>query len=346
MRSDWWAAIRDRDQRHRGSFVFAVTTTGIYCRPGCASRTPRQANIRLFATAPAAAQAGFRPCRRCHPDQIAAPDPATHAIARACALIRAAETAPKLAELAQSCGYTPAHFHRLFKRVTGVSPRQFAQAERAARAAALLPGAASVTDVIYAAGYASPGPFYATAARQLGMRPAEARRKGEGMAILYDIVGSALGPLLVAASPRGLCAISLGDDATALREGLLARFPNAKPAGHDAGFNALVGAVAALVAAPATPHDLPLDIRGTVFQCQVWQALRKIPPGHTASYSEIARAIGQPNAARAVGAACGANPLAVAIPCHRVVRADNGPSGYRWGKARKQALLASEREPE
>ncbi len=338
-------AVRERDAGAWADFVYAVRTTGVYCRAGCAARLPRPENMAFYPTAAAAEAAGFRPCRRCRPEQDKPAGRAVAAVRRACAMIRAAEVAPPLATLAAASGYSPTHFQRLFTRMTGLSPRRFAAAERARRMAGLLPGAGSVTEAIYAAGFNSAGRFYATAGRTLGMRPAQARQGGAGMDIMYTVTDSVLGPLLVAASPRGVCAISLGDDAAALTADLHRRFPRARLAEGDAAFHGLVASVVGLVEAPGAAHDLPLDIQGTAFQALVWNQLRAIPPGTTTTYGDIARAIGRPRAARAVGAACGANPVAVAIPCHRVVGRDGGETGYRWGAARKRALLAAEKTP-
>ena len=264
-------------------------------------------------------------------------------MARACRLIEAAETPPALADLAAAAGSSPSHFHRVFKQVTGVTPRAYAAARQAARAAEGLRQAATVTEAIYDAGYGAASRFYAAAPGRLGMTPTAYRRGGEGAAIRFAVGPCSLGHVLVAATDRGVCAILLGDEPDALLRDLQDRFPKAALTGGDRDFEALVAQVVGLVEAPGTAATLPLDIGGTAFQQRVWQALRAIPPGRTATYAEIAQAIGAPSAARAVALACGANRLAVAIPCHRVVRQDGSLSGYRWGVARKRTLLARER---
>lgn len=336
------AAVAARDAGFDGRFVYAVRSTGVYCRPSCPSRAARPENLSFHAGPAEAAAAGFRPCRRCRPDEPAQSRQQAEAMTRACRLIEAAETPPSLDALARASGLSPFHFHRTFKAVTGVTPKAYAQAHRAARAADSLADGKTVTESVYAAGYGAPSRFYAGAAERLGMSPAAYRRGGAGERILFAIGACALGRVLVAATERGICAILLGDDEAALRRDLEARFSKAEIVAGDADFAATVSAVVSLVEAPGAALDLPLDIGGTAFQQRVWQALRRIPAGTTATYAEIAEAIGAPAAVRAVAMACGANALAVAIPCHRVVRSDGALSGYRWGTARKAALLARE----
>ncbi|GAA0270790.1 Bifunctional transcriptional activator/DNA repair enzyme Ada [Methylorubrum aminovorans] len=336
------AAVAARDAGFDGRFVYAVRSTGVYCRPGCPSRAARPENLSFHAGPAQAREAGFRPCRRCRPDEPAPSERQSERITRACRLIEAAETPPSLDALAQASGLSPFHFHRVFKAVTGVTPKTYAQAHRAARAADSLAEGKSVTESVYAAGYGAPSRFYADGAERLGMSPSAYRKGGAGERIAFAVGPCALGQVLVAATGRGICAILLGDDEEALRRDLQARFPRAQIAEGAADFAATVGAVVRLVEMPGTAFDLPLDIGGTAFQQRVWQALRRIPAGTTATYAEIARAIGAPAAVRAVAMACGANALAVAIPCHRVVRSDGALSGYRWGTARKAALLARE----
>ncbi|WP_375465215.1 bifunctional DNA-binding transcriptional regulator/O6-methylguanine-DNA methyltransferase Ada [uncultured Methylobacterium sp.] len=337
-----WAALAARDASADGRFVYAVRSTGVYCRPSCPSRAARPENVAFHATCADAEAAGFRPCRRCRPNEASLGARRAEAVARACRLIEAAETVPALDALARAAGLSPFHFHRVFKGVTGVTPRAYAEARRAARVAAGLPRADSVTAALYEAGYSTASRFYAGAAGRLGMAPRAYRRGGSGETIRFAVGPCSLGAVLVAATARGVCAILLGDDPDALLRDLEDRFPNADLAGGDAGFEALVAQVVGLVEAPGRPVDLPLDIGGTAFQQRVWEALRKIPAGTTASYTDIARVLGVPGAVRAVARACGANALAVAIPCHRVVRADGALSGYRWGIARKRDLLARE----
>ncbi|MFD6319785.1 bifunctional DNA-binding transcriptional regulator/O6-methylguanine-DNA methyltransferase Ada [Methylorubrum populi] len=338
------SAVSARDARFDGRFVYAVRSTGVYCRPGCPSRAARPENLSFHADPAEAEAAGFRPCRRCRPDEPALSEQQAEKITRACRLIEAAETPPSLDALARAAGLSPFHFHRTFKAVTGVTPKAYAQAHRAGRAADSLAAGESVTGSLYAAGYGAPSRFYADGAERLGMSPSAYRKGGAGERIAFATAPCALGLVLVAATGRGICAILLGDEAEALRRDLAARFPRAEIAAGDENFAATVAEVVRLIEAPGAGFALPLDIGGTAFQQRVWQALRAIPAGATATYADIARAIGAPAAVRAVAMACGANALAVAIPCHRVVRSDGALSGYRWGTARKAALLAREGE--
>lgn len=335
-----WAAIAARDARADGAFWFGVVTTGIYCRPSCPARRPKRENLRYFDTADAAARAGFRPCKRCRPDE----DPRQR-FADICRWIEGCEEMPDLTAMAREAGMSPGHFHRAFRRALGLTPKQFADAVLARRIEAGLDGAASVTGAIYDAGFANAGAFYRTAGARLGMTPARRRRGGAGMSIRRAVAATSLGAMLVAATERGVCAILLGDDADELVRDLAARFPAARIETAEPGtdFDGWVRAAAALADRPGEAGALPLDIRGTAFQERVWRALQAIPPGETASYAAIAAAIGRPEAARAVAGACAANPAAVAIPCHRAVRSDGGLAGYRWGAERKRALLEREK---
>ncbi|MCM2287848.1 MAG: bifunctional DNA-binding transcriptional regulator/O6-methylguanine-DNA methyltransferase Ada [Sulfuritalea sp.] len=337
-----WAAVQSRDAAADGQFFYSVSTTGVYCRPSCAARSARPENVQFHLSAAAAEHAGFRPCKRCRPDQ--APLAAQHAalVAELCRFIERAEPAPSLQALATRAGLSRYHVHRIFKAVTGVTPGAYAAAHRAARVRAELGRGGTVTEAIYGAGYNSSGRFYASAERMLGMAPRTFRDGGANTDIRFAIGQCSLGAILVAASERGVCAIFMGDDPEALAHELQDRFPRASLIGGDAGFEQVVARVVALVEAPALGLDLPLDIRGTAFQQRVWQALREIPAGRTVSYSELAERIGAPQAVRAVASACAANALAVAIPCHRVLRLDGGLSGYRWGVERKRALLGRE----
>jgi len=337
-----WEAIRRRDPAYDGRFFVAVRTTGVYCRPSCKSRPAKRENVLFFSTAEAAERAGYRACKRCRPDRLGAPDAQVEAVRRACEKIASAEEAPPLKNLAAEAGLSPFHFHRVFKKVTGVTPKAYAAAERARRAAENLRSAATVTEAIYDAGFNSSSRFYETATARLGMTPTAARRGGEGSVIRFAVGQASLGAVLVAATDKGVCGIMLGDDPDALVRELQDRFARAKLVGGDADFERTVAAVVGLVEAPGQNLDLRLDIRGTAFQQKIWQALRAIPAGRTATYAEIARAVGRPKAVRAVAQACAANPLAVAIPCHRVVRTDGGLSGYRWGVERKRKLLDRE----
>lgn len=331
-----FAAFETRDRTMDGRFVVAVRTTGIYCKPSCPARRPRRENIEILPDGAAARTRGYRPCLRCRPDEVARD---SQAVARALKLIDASETPLSLADLAAQVGYAPQHFQRLFTRQVGLSPAAYARARRAARLIRALDQKGRITDVIYDAGYEAPSRAYADAQAHLGMSPGQWRKGGAGKTIHYACTPSSLGPLLVAATDKGLCRISFDEDEAALR----ARFPKAQIAPGDADFQALVRAVVALVDEPARRADLPMDVAGTAFQQAVWAALRAIPPGETRSYREIAAAVGRPKAVRAAGTACGDNGLAVLIPCHRVLRSDGGLGGYAYGLARKEKLLAKEK---
>lgn len=340
-----WTALVARDREADGRFFYSVATTGVYCRPSCGARRPRPENVAFHATAADAARAGFRPCRRCKPDEPALAERHAKTIAELCRYIEQNESAPSLRELSARAGLSLHHLHRVFKQITGLTPKAYAAAQRARRVRAELDRSGSVTEAIYGAGYASSGRFYAESDRMLGMTPSRYRAGGAELPIRFAVGECSLGSILVARSERGVCAILLGDDPDALARDLQDRFPRAELIGGDADFEAIVARVVGCVEAPARGLDLPLDVRGTVFQQRVWQALREIPSGATASYAEIAQRIGSPRSVRAVAQACGANALAVAIPCHRVVRLDGALSGYRWGVERKRALLEREKAP-
>lgn len=337
-----WVALRARDAGSDGQFYYAVTTTGVYCRPSCGARTPRPENVLFFATALAAEQAGFRPCKRCKPDQASLAARQAELVAGLCRQIEAAEVPPNLDTLAKTAGISAFHLHRIFKAVTGLTPKGYADAQRARRVRDALAASPSVTEAIYRAGYNASGRFYAKSPQLLGMAPRRYRAGGERMTIRFALGQCSLGAILVAASRQGVCAIALGDDPEQLVCELQDRFANAELVGGDADFERWVAQIVGCVEAPQLGLELPLDIRGTAFQQRVWQALREIPAGTTLSYTEIAERIGAPKAVRAVAGACAANPLAVVIPCHRVVRQDGGLAGYRWGIARKRALLERE----
>jgi AraC family transcriptional regulator of adaptative response/methylated-DNA-[protein]-cysteine methyltransferase len=337
-----WVAVRTRDARADGSFFYSVKTTGVYCRPSCAARAARPENVAFHATAAEAQRAGFRPCKRCKPDQPSLAQQHAAMVTAACRAIEQAEVAPTLEQLAAHTGLSPFHFHRVFKAVSGVTPKQYAAAHRNRRVRIELERGASVTSAIFDAGYNASSRFYETADQVLGMKPSSYRAGGADSEIRFAIGECSLGAILVAQSERGVCAILLGDDPDALARDLQDRFPNATLVGGDHTYEQRVAQVVGFVEAPALGLDLPLDVRGTAFQQRVWRALRDIPAGSTASYSEIARRIGSPKAVRAVAGACAANMLAVAIPCHRVVRHDGELSGYRWGVTRKRALLDRE----
>ena len=337
-----WDALMRRDREADGTFVYAVRTTGVYCRPSCGSRRPRRANVRTFADGLEAERAGFRPCKRCRPSGLDASDRQARAVEIACRAIEAADSMPSLDALAEAAGLSRSHFHRAFRARTGLTPRAYADAHRTRRVAEVLDAGGSVTRAIVESGFSSSGRFYESAADRLGMTPTAYRSGGDGASIRFAVGDCWLGSALVAATDRGVCAILLGDDPEALIRDLEARFPKADLIGGDVEFERLVARVVALVEAPGLGIDLPLDIRGTAFQRRVWEALRAIPAGSTASYAEIAARIGLPKSVRAVAGACASNPIAVAIPCHRVVRTDGLLSGYRWGIERKRALLDRE----
>ena len=337
-----WAAVVARDPKADGKFFYSVKTTGVYCRPSCAARTARPENVAFHLTAADAEQAGFRPCKRCKPDQPPLAEQHAAQVAELCRLIENAEQVMSLEELANQAGLSAYHLHRVFKAVTGLTPRAYAAAHRASRVRTELGRSGTVTDAIYGAGYNSNGRFYEESNQVLGMTPTNYRAGGANTEIRFAIGECSLGSILVAASERGVCAILLGDDPDQLARDLQDRFPRAELMGGDAGFEQLVAKVVGFVEAPRLGLDLPLDVRGTAFQQRVWQALRQIPAGETVSYTEVAKRIGSPKSVRAVAQACAANALAVAIPCHRVVRNDGGLSGYRWGVERKRALLGRE----
>lgn len=337
-----WDAVRRRDAAADGRFFYSVRTTGVYCRPSCAARLARRENVAFHVTTAEAERAGFRPCKRCRPNEAPRAEREAAIVARACRAIEAAEEMPSLAALAKSVGMSQFHFHRLFRSLTGVTPKAYADAHRAKRVRDELGQAGTVTEAIYGAGFNSNGRFYAAAADLLGMMPTAFRAGGKGAALRFAVGECWLGSILVAATGKGVAAISLGDDPDRLLRDLQDRFPNAQLIGGDKDFESLVAKVVGFVEAPGLGLDLPLDVRGTAFQRRVWQALRDIPAGMTASYADIAARIGQPKSVRAVAQACAANALAVAIPCHRVVRSDGALSGYRWGVERKRALLQRE----
>ncbi|HEU5395958.1 MAG TPA: bifunctional DNA-binding transcriptional regulator/O6-methylguanine-DNA methyltransferase Ada [Verrucomicrobiae bacterium] len=338
-----WDAVVRRDAGADGQFYYSVATTGVYCRPGCGSRRPRRENVQFYFTPAEAERAGFRACKRCRPTSAGPESERMAKVIAACRRIEAAEEPPRLEVLARAAGLSRFHFHRLFVRLTGVTPRAYAKAQRARRVRAELGRRSTVTEAIYQAGFNSNGRFYAESSRMLGMTPKQFRRHGAGEVIRFAVGECALGSILVAASTKGICAISLGDDAGGLVEELRRRFSKAELVAGDKSFGRLVAGVIGLVEKPGKGWNLPLDIRGTAFQRRVWQALQEIPFGATSNYSEIARRIGAPKSVRAVAGACAANPIAVAIPCHRVLRRGGQLSGYRWGVARKRALLRRER---
>ena len=330
-----WAAVLRRDRTLDGRFVTGVLSTGIYCRPSCAARHPRRDNVRFFADGDAARAFGLRACLRCRPDEVAADEAG---IAQAIRLIDEAEEPPALEQLAQAAGYSPFHFHRLFRRATGVTPAAYVRAERAKRAERALKESDSVTEALYDAGYAAPARFYADVPDRLGMTPSRWRDGGRGETIRWGVAWTDFGPLLVAATERGICRVAFEPDDATLRT----LFPNATIEQGGAVLEGLLADAVAYVTNPTPRMNLPLDVRGTAFQQAVWRELSRIPPGETLSYAALAARAGNPKAVRAVGSACGANPVAVLIPCHRALRADGSLGGYAWGLPIKRKLLERE----
>jgi AraC family transcriptional regulator of adaptative response/methylated-DNA-[protein]-cysteine methyltransferase len=338
-----WNAIVGRDRRAEGIFYYAVKSTGVYCRPGCSSRLPRRGNVEFFDTCAEAEEAGYRPCKRCTPDSAPPDELVFRAITRACRRLEQEETPPALGELASDAGLSPSRFHRLFKKIVGVTPKQFGAAKQAQRFRDHLKSSQSVTEAIYDAGFGSSRRPYEKSGDHLAMNPSTYRKGAEGLVIRYGVAPCYLGWVVVASTERGICAIEFGSDPQALPSSLRSSFPRARIERAGADFQSVVEQVVAFVEAPDRSWELPLDIQGTAFQERVWRALRDIPPASTASYAEIADRIGRRTAARAVAQACAANKLAVAVPCHRVIRGDGTLGGYRWGLERKRALLLREK---
>ncbi|NYE61972.1 AraC family transcriptional regulator of adaptative response/methylated-DNA-[protein]-cysteine methyltransferase [Duganella sp. 1224] len=337
-----WAAVQQRDAGADGEFWYSVRSTGVYCRPSCGARPALRKNVAFHDTREAAEQAGFRPCLRCKPDQPPLAERQAAIVARACRLIDEAGETPDLDSLAAAVGVSRFHFHRMFKAVTGITPKAYANAARARRVQSGLAAPGSVTDAMYAAGFNSSGRFYAQSPAVLGMTPSAFRAGGAGERIRFAIAECSLGPILVASTAQGICAILIDDDPDFLVKDLQDRFPKAELIGAEADYEQVVSRVVGMVEQPSLGLDLPLDVRGTAFQQRVWQVLRAIPSGRRVTYAELAELAGVPRGARAVASACAANAIAVAIPCHRVVRNDGSISGYRWGVDRKAALLNRE----
>ncbi len=340
--SSRWQAVVQRNPQSDGAFVYGVVTTGIYCRPICPSRMPNRENVRFFDNWQMAEETGFRPCKRCTPQVSNAPNTAVDAVAQACKIIEEAEQEPSLNQLADAVGLSSYHFHRLFKKTVGVTPKQYAMEKRLNRVRSNLQQNSTVTKAVYEAGYESGSRFYERATTSLGMKPSEYQKGGEGISIRYAIVQSYLGWVLVAATERGVCQIDFGDTPEILQKRLKTNFPKAKLQDNDSAFTTIIAQILAFLESPKQGFKLPLDVQGTAFQRRVWAALQTIQPGSTASYAEIAKLIGNPNAARAVAQACASNNIAVVIPCHRVVRSNGDLGGYRWGIERKRAILERE----
>lgn len=337
-----WSRIVARDKSADGQLWYSVSTTGIYCRPSCPSRTANPKNVALHETIESARATGFRPCKRCNPDGQSLDSENAALVATACRMIEESEDEPSLEELAAAVDRSPSYFHRVFKASTGLTPKAYAAASRAKKVREGLESGNSVTEAIYDAGFNSSGRFYEKSTGMLGMTPTQYRAGGANEEIKFAIGQSHLGAILVASSSRGVASILLGDDPDELVRNLQDRFPKAHLIGMDREYEALVARVCGFVENPGIGLDLPLDVRGTAFQRRVWQALQEIPVGERVSYSEIARRIGSPSASRAVAGACAANNIALAIPCHRVVRNDGALSSYAWGVERKRALLDNE----
>jgi AraC family transcriptional regulator of adaptative response/methylated-DNA-[protein]-cysteine methyltransferase len=337
-----WLRIVARDKTADGQLWYSVATTGVYCRPSCPSRTANPKNVQLHETLQSARATGFRPCRRCNPDAASLESENAALIAKACRIIEDSEEEPSLKILADAIDRSPSHFHRLFKAATGLSPKEYAAANRAKKIRQGLVAGNSVTEVIYDAGFNSSGRFYENATDMLGMTPSQYRAGGRNEEIKFAVGQTSLGAILVASSTKGVASILLGDDPDELVRSLQDRFPNAHLIGANRDYEALVARVVGFVEAPHIGLDLPLDVRGTAFQHRVWRALQEIRIGETVSYAEIARRIGAPKAARAVADACAANHVAIAIPCHRVLRHDGSLSGYAWGVERRRLLLDRE----
>jgi AraC family transcriptional regulator of adaptative response/methylated-DNA-[protein]-cysteine methyltransferase len=338
-----WARVKARERSSDGRFWYAVKTTGVYCRPSCPARPAKPENVVLYDTTAEARADGFRACKRCNPDGLSQDAANAALVEQACRIIEQTDEVPVLADLAEAVELSPGYFHRIFKAATGLTPSEYARAKRTARVRESLAKSTTVTEAMYSAGFNSSGRFYEKSTGMLGMTPSRFRNGGDKEEIRFAVAQCSLGSILVAASEKGIASILLGDDPNALVEDLQDSFPKARLVGADAGFEALVAQVVGLIETPTKRFDLPLDVRGTAFQQRVWKALTRIPAGKAASYSDIARKIGEPRSTRAVAGACAANKIAVAIPCHRVVRNDGSLSGYRWGVERKTVLLDRER---
>lgn len=337
-----WDAVKTRDTEARDAFVYAVTTTGIYCRPSCSSRRPNRKNVRFFNTGADAESAGFRACKKCKPEDSDNCSRIDDRILRACRIIDNSDQSPTLEQLGKAVGLSPFHFQKLFKSALGITPKEYAASRRMHRMKDNLKQGASVTDAIFDAGFGSNSRLYEHADRELGMTPTAYQNGAQGMVIQYALGRSFLGPVIVAATDKGICAIEFGPSPQALVDQLRQRFPKADIKKGREGFNRLVQTVTAFIESPSQGLNLPLDIQGTAFQRRVWKALQNIPAGTTATYSDLAEQIGQPKAVRAVANACAANKIAVAVPCHRVIRRDGNLGGYKWGLDRKQELLKKE----
>jgi len=339
-----WNAVSENNSNADGAFYYAVITTGIYCRPSCKSRLPNRDNVEYFTTCDDAEAAGYRACKRCKPAAISKTEEIEGKIIHACRIIEESKTSIKLDDLATKVNLSPYHFHRIFKKIVGITPKQYTTRHQSLRFQKSLKSSPSVTDAIYSAGYGSSGSAYDKKRDQLAMKPKVYRQGAGGVTITYGIAQCFLGWVIVAATDRGICAIEFGDDPETLPELVQIRFPNAQLNKADIGLKTLIEEVVNYINSPKNTFQVPLDIKGTAFQQQVWEVLRQIQPGETMSYTDVAERIGKPNAVRAVASACASNKLAVVIPCHRVISKSGKIGGYRWGTERKQRLLKSEQD--
>ncbi len=339
-----WKAVIDNNSTADDTFYYAVMTTGVYCRPSCSSRLPNRANVEYYTTCKEAEIAGYRACKRCNPSANSKTLEIEQKIIRACRIIEESETHLKLEELAARVDLSPYHFHRLFKKFVGVTPKQYASQHQSQRFQKSLKTSPSITDAIYSAGFGSSGSAYDKSQDHIAMKPKDYRKGAIGITITYGLAQCFLGWVIVAATDRGICAIEFGDDPDLLPGQVQTRFPKAQLKKADIGFDSLIKEVVDFIKAPEDTFQLPLDIQGTAFQQKVWNVLRQIKPGKTLSYSDVANRIGNPNAVRAVASACASNKIAVVIPCHRVISKGGKLSGYRWGTERKKMLLDSEKQ--
>ena len=338
-----WTAVKNRDSGAEGTFVYAVKTTGIYCRPGCSSRLPKRSNVEFYSTAPDAEHAGYRPCKRCSPDSTPIAEVKANLITAACRRIESSPTQPSLAELAAEANMSQGHFHRLFKKLTGITPKEYASSKQSDRFLEALDDGNSITTAVYEAGYSGPGRAYDQLKTRMGMTPSDYGKGAPGITIRYALAECFLGWTLVAATDRGICAVMFGDDPSELPGMLLKRFTKADLRESSPDETEILKRAIAEIDTPPETFSIPLDIIGTAFQKRVWKALMEVPPGETAGYGDIAERIGRPKAVRAVASACGANRIALFIPCHRIIRRDGGLGGYRWGLERKRIILERER---
>ncbi len=339
----YWKAVAEKDRSADGLFFYAVKTTGVFCRPGCSSRLPKRDNVEFYTSCDSAKAAGYRPCLKCRPDTQSKETEIEQKIVRACRMIETSESQLTLKDLAEDVKLSTYHFHRLFKRIIGVTPKQYAINHRAGKFAEKLPDSPSITDAIYDSGYSSSSGAYTQQKKRLSMMPKVYKQGAAGMTITYGLAECFLGWVIVAATDLGVCSIEIGEDPIALPKLLQKRFPKAQLVQAGEGFTALLAEVIDYIASPAREHTIPLDIQGTAFQQQVWAILQQIEPGETVSYTEVAERMGRPSAVRAVATACAANKIAVIIPCHRVITKEGKISGYRWGVERKKQLLDMER---